>query len=367
MGKKVYAKLSYVFVLAAVLAGGLYLMFRFEPASTRATDIGRIEIPQLQSGKIALHKQFKILHVMSYHSPWEWTDSQFAGFQAALNGLNVQYYVMQIDAKRRSDELWRQQISNEICNTIDTARPDLLFAGDDVAQEYISKKYVNTSMPIVFCAVNESPETYGFKGSTNVTGVMEKIHFIATIQLLKELVPAVRRVAILCDTGTMWSSIINDMKKDEAGLPGVKVISYDVIPTFEEFRQKVGFYQSQVDALGFLGIFEFKDEQGKNVSMENVCKWLQSNSRLPDFSFWADRVGKGTLCSVSVSGYEQGYQAGLYARQILISGKSPSSIPMTATEKGIPMINLAAAQRLNIKPSAELLLSSRVVRDIALK
>jgi ABC-type uncharacterized transport system substrate-binding protein len=365
--KTAFTKFSYLLVLAAAFAGGLYLMFKFEPTPTRATDIGRIELPPTSNGKPAVRKQFKILHVMSYHSPWEWTDTQFDGFQAALNELNIQYYVMQMDAKRKSGEVWRQQIANEICNAIDTAKPDLLFAGDDVAQEYVAKKYVNSSMPIVFCAVNENPEVYGFKGSSNVTGVIEKIHFVATVQLLKELVPGVRRVAVLCDTGAMWASIIEDMKQNEGRLPGVQVVSYDVLPTFEEFKQKVTAYQKQVDALGFLGIFEFKDQQGKNVPMENVLKWLQDNSKLPDFSFWADRVDKGTLCSVSISGYEQGYQAGLYARQILVEGKSPSAIPMLPTEKGIPMLNLATAKRLNINPNAELLLSSRVFRDIALK
>jgi ABC-type uncharacterized transport system substrate-binding protein len=360
-------KLYYIPVMAIVFAAGLYLMVKLEPVQVTATNFGKIEIPALQNGKPSIHKQFKILHVMSYHSPWEWTDNQFAGFQAALNGLNIQYYVMQLDAKRKSDEVLRQQITKEICDTINVAKPDLLYASDDVAQECVSKKYVNSQMPVVFSAVNELPEIYGFKGSKNVTGVVEKIHFTATVHLLKELVPSVRKVAILCDTGAMWPSIIEEMKQNESRLPNVKVVSYDVISTFEEFQQRVTAYQTQVDAIGFLGVFEFKDQNGANVDIVTVMKWLRANSTLPDFSFWEDRVVKGTLCSVSISAYEQGYQAGLYARQILVDGKSPSEIPMVPTEKGVPLINLAAAQRLNIKPSADLLLSSRIVQDISLK
>ena len=30
-------------------------------------------------------KNYRILHVMSYHSPWEWTDTLFSGFQSALS------------------------------------------------------------------------------------------------------------------------------------------------------------------------------------------------------------------------------------------------------------------------------------------
>ncbi|OQA04243.1 MAG: ABC transporter substrate binding protein [Planctomycetes bacterium ADurb.Bin401] len=76
---------------------------------------------------------------------------------------------------------------------------------------------------------------------------------------------------------------------------------------------------------------------------------------------------KGTLCAVSISAFEQGNQAGKYAREILVNGKSPADIPIVPTEKGIPMINLSAARRLNIKPDAELLLISRIFQDTAIK
>jgi ABC-type uncharacterized transport system substrate-binding protein len=101
--------------------------------------------------------------------------------------------------------------------------------------------------------------------------------------------------------------------------------------------------------------------------MENVVKWLRENSKLPDFSFWEDRVLKGTLCSVSVSAYEQGYLAGLYARGILLDGESPAGFPVISTEKGTPLINMVTANRLGIKPSDDILRLSKVIRDIALK
>ncbi|MGB8226449.1 MAG: ABC transporter substrate binding protein, partial [Sedimentisphaerales bacterium] len=168
--------------------------------------------------------------------------------------------------------------------------------------------------------------------------------------------------------GQMWTPIIEkEMKPLQDKLPGIKVVSYDVIPTFAEFKQKVLDYQDKVDAIGFLGVFEFKDENGKNVLLEDVLKWLQANSRLPDFSFWEDRVAKGTLCAVTVSGYAQGYQAGLLARSILLDGKSPSSLAMTPTAEGIPIINLLTAKRLNINPSSDVLLTARVVQTIALE
>jgi ABC-type uncharacterized transport system substrate-binding protein len=227
---------------------------------------------------------------------------------------------------------------------------------------------VNSEIPIVFSAVNAEPQKYGFAGSKNVTGVLERIHYVPTLRLLQKLVPNVRKVAIISDTGKMWTDIIEkEIKPQQSSLPDIEVVHYDVISTFDEFKQKILAYQNQVDALGFLGVFEFKDENGKNVLQEDVMKWLQANSKLPDFSFWEDRVLKGTLCAISVSAYEQGYQAGVFAYGILIDGKSPSEFAMIPTERGTPLINLAAAKRLNIKPGADLLLTVKVIQGVALE
>jgi hypothetical protein len=45
---------------------------------------------------------FKVLHVMSYHSPWEWTDEQFRGFRDALQGLDIEYRVLQMAPSGRA-------------------------------------------------------------------------------------------------------------------------------------------------------------------------------------------------------------------------------------------------------------------------
>src|SRR4030042_2944283 len=111
---------------------------------------------------------------------------------------------MQMDTNRRSDEVWKQRISREIHGTIDTFKPDLIFASDDAAQQYITRYYVNSSIPIVFSAVNEDPAKYGFIGSKNVTGILEKPHYVAPLRLLQKLVPNVKRVVVITDHGTMW-------------------------------------------------------------------------------------------------------------------------------------------------------------------
>lgn len=310
-----------------------------------------------QSGSV---KKFKILHIMSYHAPWIWTDDQFNGFKDALKGLDVEYRVFQMDTKRKSTDEWKEKVGKEARNLIDTWKPDLVYTNDDNAQEYVARHYLNTDIPFVFSGVNADPEQYGFTGSKNITGVLEQEHFVQTVQLLREIVPKVRKIAVVIDEGPTWDGVTKRMKAKLDQLPDVEFVSWDLIHTFKEYQWKMKEYQDKVDAVALLGIFTFRDEAGKNVPYTEVLKWTAENSNLPDFSFWMSRVKDGTLCTVTVSGYEQGMAAGKIARGILIEGRHPSSYPMKPTVKGLPVVSLARAKKLGFKIKTSILLTAKI-------
>lgn len=77
-----------------------------------------------------------------------------------------------------------------------------------------------------------------------------------------------------------------------------------------------------------------------------------------------NRISYGTLCTVNVSEYEQGYAAGQIARSILLEGRSPASYFMKPTVKGVPMINLLRAKKLMIPIKSGILLSVTVRDEI---
>jgi ABC-type uncharacterized transport system substrate-binding protein len=309
-------------------------------------------------------KKWKILHIMSYHSPWKWTDGQLEGFKAALQGLDIEYQVFQLDMKRRTDKAWKKAVSRQARELIDSWNPDLVYTSDDYAQEYVTKYYINQKLPFVFSGVNADPAVYGFVGSKNITGVLEQEHFIETIKLLTQIVPSVKKIAVIYDDGPTWPPVLARMKKNLRQLPDIKIVSWDLIHTFAQFKQRLKELQNDVDAIGFLGIFTFKDEQGKNVSYKTVCRWVMDHSHLPDFSFWEDRISYGTLCTVNVPEYEQGYAAGLIARSILLEDRSSVSYPIKPTVKGVPMINLLRAKKLGLKIKTGILLSVTVRDDV---
>lgn len=309
-------------------------------------------------------QKFRILHIMSYHSPWIWTDEQLRGFKDALKDLDIEYRVFQLDTKRISTNEWKEEIGAKARELIDTWKPDLVYTNDDNAQEYVTRHYINAEIPFVFSGVNKTPDYYGFVGSKNVAGVLEQEHFVETVRLLKKIIPGAAKIAVLTDEDITWEGVMQRMReKAPKHLAGTEFVSWDTVRTFEEYRQKIKDYHGKVDAVALLGIFNFRDENGDNVPFQDVLKWTAENSNVPDFSFWQDRVDNGTLCAVTVSGYNQGLAAGQIARGILTEGRSPSSYPFKPSLMGEPVISLARAKKMGINIDSGLLLSARVVNS----
>ena len=305
----------------------------------------------------------RILHVPSYHISWQWNIDQFEGFKSALSDLDVEYSVVELDTKRQSDQRQIQQRVDEARRLIDEWKPDLLYVNDDNAQRYLAVDYVDRDLPIVFSGVNRDPAEYNFLGARNVTGVIEHEHFNATLNLLMRLKPSVRRIAVIVDDDPTWKGVIARIREKINSFPGVEIVDWALLRRFDEFKRKMMEYQTTADAVAMLGVFNLADDTGKNVDYEELLRWTAANSELPDFSFWETRVERGTLCAVTVSGYQQGLQAGKMARRILVDGESPADIAMVSSKSGTPLISLARARALGLAVDSELLLSSRIVTD----
>lgn len=317
---------------------------------------------QVESTALPTEK-FKILHIASYHLDWQWNQDQYKGFQKALEGLDVEFKVFEMDTKQRGAEEW-EAIGRQAQKMVDEWQPDLVYTNDDNAQEYVVTSYLGSEIPFVFSGVNAPPETYGFVDSGNVTGILEQEHFVQSVQLLKETVPDVKKIALVFDEDPMWSPVQKRLQSQQDKLPpDVEIVSWDVIRTFDEYQAKMLEYQNSVDAVGLIGVFQFKDENGQNVAYQDVLKWTAENSNLPDFSFWKNRAQAGTLVVVTVSGYEQGFAAGKIARGILAEGKSPAEYAMEPTLKGELIISLARANKLDLKIDSSILLTAEVFTE----
>ena len=86
--------LFFIVIIIAFITVGLSVYWAFQTKIQKLTG-KRIMIKEEVSGE-----KFKVLHIMSYHSPWKWTDDQLQGFKDALSGLDIEYKVFQMDTKK---------------------------------------------------------------------------------------------------------------------------------------------------------------------------------------------------------------------------------------------------------------------------
>lgn len=307
----------------------------------------------------------RILHIMSFDSPWRWADGQLDGFRQALDEPLAQWQVFQMDTKRHSSEAARAERGRLARELVAQWRPDLVYLSDDEAVAQVARPLAGQALPIVFSGVNRSLADHGLTGAPNVTGVLEREHVAETLRLLQALVPGVRRLAIVSDRANYWDTVIARVRSQLSQVPTMSLQSVRRMDRYADFQRAVLACEGEADAVLYLGVLTLTGADGGNVPHQVVQRWAAENSRLPDASFWLDRVRHGNLASVTVSEVEQGRAAGLLARAILREGRAPVSLPVAPTTKGHPAISLARARQLGLPVKSSLLLASEVLRQYA--
>lgn len=309
-------------------------------------------------------KTFRILHIMSFNSPYRWTDGQFDGFRAGLGGdVSAEYKVFQLDTKRQSSNEEQERNGRMARDLISSWKPDLVFTSDDDAVRLVTRYYINTAIPFVFCGVNLSAEDHGIKGARNVTGILEREHILETIHLIQALKPGIKRIQVFSDNASYWPQVIGRIRTIARDHQEFRLVGIDQPVGMADLQRLVLENPNRADAYMILGNFNFKNAQGANVPYPVLQRWLAENSKIPDMSFWDDRMLHGTVAGVTVSAFEQGLAAGRQAREILINHRPPASLPIRATTKGVPVINLKRARELGIMPPSTQLLSTQIITD----
>lgn len=307
----------------------------------------------------------RVFHVMSFESPWRWTDGQWSGFLDGLADPGVQTQVFQMDVKRHSTPEAKAERARLALEAIRAWRPDLVYLSDDDAVAGIAKPLAGTDVPLVFSGVNRSLAEHGLSGALNITGVLEREHVVETLRLLQALAPRIRRLAVVSDGASYWDPVIGRVRERMAQIDGLVLARLDRVTRFADYQQRLRDCEQSVDAVLHLGILTLAGDDGATVPHAVVQRWVAEHIGLPDASFWIDRVHHGTLASVTVSEVEQGRAAGRLARAILRDARPPISLPVEVTTKGRPALCLPRARQLGLKVSSSLLLSAEVVRHYA--
>jgi len=293
-----------------------------------------------------------IFVVHSYNPEYVWSQNISKGVQDALKSLKPHIETFYLDAKRDQDPDSLRQKALAVLERIEAVKPQVVIAVDDAAQIHLVTPHLKgrASPQVIFCAVNAQLKNYGFPAK-NVSGVRERWHFRQSFALLKEIKPAIRRVTLLTDNSESSSYILADLKDDrrQGGVFALKQIHVEQVATYQQWQRAVRASQSRDDALA-MGIYlSLRDEDTDTVvPRETVNAWTIKANKLPTLGFADYVLEDGQLCGVLESGHEQGLLAGAMARQVLERGLKAGGLPVRINQKGVVVVNLKTAERLEI-------------------
>ncbi len=298
----------------------------------------------------------KVLLVHSYHPEYPWVNAITKGVRSGLEGTGTELEIFYMDTKRNTDEAWAIQAGQLAEQKVNEYKPDIVITADDNAQQYFAMKYLDGTLPIVFCGVNADPSKYGFPAS-NATGIIERPHFAQTLSYIKSFHP-IRRIAVLsCDDVTS-SSALGFMKQERID---EEVTEWALTNDYDTWKEKILHYNDTVDAVCIYMYHTLKaGDNPDSLDPVAVAKWTTENAKVPTLGFFEFSVQDGMLMGVAESGFEHGEKAAAYVTAIL-QGTPVSTLPVITANVGTRMVNTKTAARIGIPLTSGIIENALVV------
>ena len=223
----------------------------------------------------------KVLLVHSYHEGYSWVDEITASVQEELEGSVDELEVFYMDTKRKPSEEWKVKSGQMAKEKMADFKPDVVITSDDNAQEYFARDYAGKDSPqFVFCGVNAEASKYGFPAS-NVTGLLERPHFIESLNLLTALDANINTIAVIGDDSPTANAMYDYMRTLEDQSP-VKIVSFDQPSTFAQWQALIRQYQDSVDAIAIVIYHTVKETiGGDSMDPQEVISWTLTNNKKP--------------------------------------------------------------------------------------
>ena len=223
----------------------------------------------------------------------------------------------------------------------------------------IAVKRATKSVPIVFYAGNDPVasglvESLGRPGG-RVTGIHSRQTTLMAkrIELLKEMIPGLRRVLILYNPGNPIARQSTAVARDAARQLNVELIERQVA-SVEELRATLDALRpGEVDGVTYVDAMV--------VSQTERIIDISRNKKLPVIIADQASVAKGILASYGVNFHTMGRLAAKYVHRILL-GTNPTELPVEQVDRFGLVINLKTAKALGITiPKAVLARADEVI------
>lgn len=278
-------------------------------------------------------------------------------------GASYRLTIFDMDTLSHPTDTWREEMGHMAVIRVHDHDPDVVFVAGDDAARYFAQRLVNRPWRFIFLDVKGDPADYLFTVSVNATGVREKVAVEETFDLIRNLVPSARRVAVLADRSLEGNAVVDQIK-------AVRDSELHVVikraATLAEWLAAVQAVQDEADVLIVASCSSVL--LGRNateaVSRAELLQLTSRLNRLPDFSFWKEAVGpEGVMAAVWVPVAAQADLAGEMAVRMLFYDADISRIRIVSSKKRATAVDLERAKKFGVAVPAALLKPDPKLRE----
>ncbi len=261
--------------------------------------------------------------------------------QAGLENANVQVKVVNEDASTATMAA-SQFVSQGV---------DLIFTIATPAAQTALVAVENTKIPVVFSAVTDA-KAAGLVENVDspegaITGVSDLPPVKKQLELMKTMLPEMKKLGILFNTSEANStSQIEEVKKIASPL-GIEIVTQGISKP-SELAIATAQITKSVDAIYIIPDNTIASQAGLVVNQASELK-------VPVFMAESGQFDQGILATDSISYKSLGIQAGIMIKEILVDKKPIQSIPVQTAQETELIISQKMADELGIQIPKELI------------
>lgn len=291
----------------------------------------------------------RVLILNSYHKGFEWSDEETAGVTEALKkaDLHPVIYTEYADWKRFPSDFNRENLFSTLLYKYSGTDIDLIVALDDFAVDFALqfRKSLFNNAPVVYAGIVEGASDNLLYGQTNITGVLENVDPVPTIQSALTVNPGISSVYLLHDrseSGEMTGKQIQE--RIRATYPELAIVPLDG-KTFPQVLELAKGLDQERDMI--LMTTYFSDVTGSTVEFETAAKELGTVSAAPVYHQYDFGISYSGFGGSTISGRTQGEKAAELALRIL-KGERADDIPRVKPEQFTTTFNYDMLQKFGV-------------------
>lgn len=233
-------------------------------------------------------------------------------------------------------------------------RPDAIVAiATPSAQALVS---ATKTIPIVYSGVTDPVAAQLVKdwkpSGTNVTGVSDLLELEKQVDLIKRVVPNVKRVGMVYNPGEANSAVVVKAMKELLGKSGITLVEA-AAPRTVDVGSAAKSLIGKVDVI-------YTNTDNNVVSAYEALVKVGNDAKIPLVASDTDSVKRGAIAALGVNYYDLGRQTGKVVARIL-KGEKPGDIASATSSKLELFVNTTAAQKQGVTLSADLIKSAKTV------